>query len=105
MERPLLESAVRKWKSEINEIIYKLGITAFVETGTQYGSTTMYIASKHVDLPIYTCEIDQTSYEIAKKNLHVYPNVKAHLGSSEKFIASLISEGVLGEFPMFFLES
>ena len=43
MERPLIESAVRKWKSEINEIIYKhymkiynLIIITFDQTGGKF---------------------------------------------------------------------
>jgi hypothetical protein len=89
----------------INTLIEKCDVTSFVETGTYGGDSTSYIASKHPSLSVFTCEINEAYFKNASKKLKNFKNVKASNESSEKFITRLVSEGVLGKLPMFFLDA
>jgi hypothetical protein len=89
----------------VDDIISKLGVTSFVETGTQYAYTTIHVASRHSTLPVFTCEIDPVCFSKSAEKLITYPNISIFMESSEKFIDRLITEKTLGNFPMFFLDA
>lgn len=89
----------------VADMIKACGVTSFVETGTCTGITTEYMASSFPSLPIFSCEIDPQYYGPSSARLRVYKNITVSLESSEKFIARLVSEKTLGDFPMFFLDA
>jgi hypothetical protein len=65
---------------------------AFVETGTNVGSTTRYVGKLFPDMPVYSCELDEGAYRSAMsatkslKNVHLF-----NLGSQE-FLPKLYSD-------------
>ena len=85
-------------------ILEKLSVTSFVETGTGNGYTTEFIVS-HYNLPIFTCDIDEERYQLAKARLQQYLHVEIKNCSSEKYIQELIERRILGELPFFFLDA
>jgi predicted O-methyltransferase YrrM len=89
----------------VDGLIKECGVTSFIETGTHYGATTKHIAQRHPDLPVFSCEINDEYFRESSKRLQAFPNIKVFQESSEKFVARLVSEGVLGDLPMFFLDA
>lgn len=89
----------------IKILITKFNVTSFLETGTYCAGTTTYMALNYVDLPIFTCEINENYFQACSKRLSKYKNVTISKESSEKFIIRLIKEKTLGDFPMFFLDA
>jgi len=89
----------------VDGLIKQCGVTSFVETGTHYGATTKHVAGRHPDLPVFTCEINDEYFRESAKRLKEYRNVTVSQESSEKFVARLIAEGVLGAVPMLFLDA
>ncbi|HEY3932572.1 MAG TPA: hypothetical protein VGM58_09420 [Verrucomicrobiae bacterium] len=79
--------------------------TAFVETGTCRGYSTEFIASHHRQLPVFTSEVVQSSYELSKDALSKYLNVTPHLGNSSDWIGDMLSKRKFGDFPLFFLDA
>lgn len=91
-------------QNTIDVIIKQAGVTSFVETGTHYAATALYMAKKY-SIPILTCEIEDDCYNSCLNVLRPYTNVRLSKESSEKFIARIIQEGVLGDAPLFFLDA
>ena len=88
----------------VEDMIKKLNVSSFIETGTHTGDTTIYMAW-HFILPIFSCDISKEYYDLSTNRLAPFKHVKLSLESSEKFIERLINENVLGNFPMFFLDA
>jgi predicted O-methyltransferase YrrM len=63
-------------------------IDAVVETGTFIGGST--VAFSLVFDEVHTIEITPSTYQTSLKNLHNFPNVQCHLGSSEKVLHELL---------------
>jgi hypothetical protein len=87
------------------EIAKSLPVSSFVETGTWRGDSTQTIAMRFPRLPIYTCEIVEKTYHLARGVLKKYPTVTQSLGRSDEFIGQLIRERKIGDFPFFFLDA
>src|SRR5262249_31264967 len=87
------------------EVLQALPVSSFVETGTWRGDSTQTIAMRHPSLPIFTSEVVEKSYDLARAVLKRYPNITQDLGTSDEFIARLIAEKKLGELPFFFLDA
>jgi len=83
----------------------QMNATSIVETGTYLGSTTSLLAKMFPNTPIFSGEINKTSYTKAKKNLRKFPNVKVYNLSSPDFLNHLIDKNLLGERPLFFLDA
>ena len=47
----------------------------FIETGANVGSTLVYVAKQHPDLPCYSCEPDVKAYGFAQQRLAGFGNV------------------------------
>ncbi len=89
----------------VDNLIEKSGISSFVETGTHYAATTIHVASRHPQLPVFTCEINREYHDASAKRLEPHKNVRLSLESSEKFIARLLAGNDLGSKPLFFLDA
>ena len=68
-------------------LIHHYNCDAILETGTNSGDTTEFLARMFPSLPILTCEIQQKYVDVANIRLKGYDNVKVFLQSSEKFLA------------------
>jgi len=60
-----------------------------VETGTFVGDTTKYLASRHPDLKVFTCEINPRWYALAKRFCEGLDNIEFFLGESSLFLEQL----------------
>ena len=79
--------------------------TAFVETGTFRGYSTEFMARHKPELPIFTIEVEPSTYKLAKRALGKYPNITQFLGNSGDGIHDLIREQRLGSLPLFYLDA
>ena len=88
----------------LKEISRFFQITSFVETGTYRGDSSFIMTRNFPKLSIYTCEITEEFFEIAKERLRNYPKIRVFHQSSEKFLNNLPTEKT-GLFPLFFLDA
>lgn len=63
--------------------------TAFIETGSNVGSTLAYIAKNNPEIQCFSCEPDDEAFAEAKKNTRQYSNVSLFKGLSQDFIGYL----------------
>ena len=68
-------------------LIHHYQCDAILETGTNSGDTTEFLAKMFPSLPVLTCEIEQKYVDVACIRLDKYDNVNVYLQSSEKFLA------------------
>jgi hypothetical protein len=87
------------------ELLKAFPFTSFVETGTYHGYSTELVAIHHPNLPIFTSEVVENTYYIARAALKKYPNIHQTLGSSNEFIEKLVKDPAIGAFPLFFLDA
>ena len=86
---------------EVCYLIKMYGCDCIVETGTNTGDTTEFLAKCFPKIDIVTCEVDGQLYEIAKKRLGRYSNVTVERMSSNELVANKIN----AEFPFYFLDA
>ena len=77
---------------EIDYLINKYGCDAIIETGTNTGDTTEYLAKQYPNLTIITCEIEKNYTSIAKDRLSIYSNVYVFNETSEKIVKKFKNE-------------
>lgn len=80
-------------------------IDCIIETGTYKGFTTSFFARTFPHIQIYTCEIDNFNYKIARENLKMYRNVHIYKESSPDFVHNLIKNKKIGKRPFFYLDA
>jgi hypothetical protein len=73
----------------VNEIIQGCDISTFVETGTFVGDTTKYVASRHPDLKVLTCEINPRWCALAKRLCRGLDNIEFFQCESALFLERL----------------
>lgn len=78
---PEISSFVSMLKNRYN-------IEVAVETGSQYGYTTSFLAS--VFNEVHTIEIVPSSYQAAQNNLRHFSNAICHLGSSNEVLKDIL---------------
>ena len=82
----------------INSIVFD----AIVETGTFDGSTSGYMALTSKK-PVYTCELNQSIYDIARMRLRKISNINYFLGDSRNFLKKLVDSEI--KRVLFYLDS
>ena len=87
---------------EIDYIIRKYNVKTFVETGTNAGDTSYYMAKTYPDIKIITSEIDPYLFTFASDRLKEFDNVEVFLQSSEKTVKQ-ISDSI--ENPLYYLDA
>ena len=78
---------------------------AFVETGTNVGSTSRYVAQRFDDLPVYSCEPDSEAFQIAQRTLQDFDQVNLYKMQSLSFLERISSEDLLNSLNLFFLDA
>jgi hypothetical protein len=68
----------------VNELMPLIG--AFVETGTNVGTTARYVAKTYPGIPVYSCEPDLGAFAAARRNLADCPNVRLYNMKSPGFL-------------------
>lgn len=79
------------------------GATAFVETGTLWGDTCLWVTKRRPSIPIYTCEISPKAIAVSKEKFIGYDQIHLYPMSSEKVIP-LVADKV-GDLPIFYLDA
>ena len=87
------------------EVITAFKISSFVETGTNKGYSTIFVASMKRKLKIFSCEIKNDLFNISKDYLSSYPNISLYNENSPVFLKNILQSNVVGEFPLFFLDA
>lgn len=95
----------RMYQALVLELAGSCGITSFVETGTQTGHTTGFMAERFRRMPIYSVEVNPDLARQARERLRRFRNVTIIEGSSEAVLRDLIERGMLGQRPLFFLDA
>ena len=75
---------------------------SILETGTNIGDTTEFLAKTFSMLPVKTCEYKRDWYDIARYRLEKYSNVDIYGQSSQEFIFDNRNKS---SFPFFFLDA
>lgn len=70
---------------------YGLSTGVWVETGTNIGNTTAWIAQRF-DVEVLSLEPQLALFNEANRNLRRFPNVSLRLGTSEEVLPSLLSD-------------
>ena len=78
--------------SLVDHIITSAGITCFVETGSNVGSTVIYIAKRYPEISCYSCEPDRRAFELAEQNADGLDNVELYNLPSQEFLKILEME-------------
>ena len=84
-------------------VLIDAGATAFVETGTLWGDTCLWITKRRPNIPIYTCEINSKAIAVSRDKFVGYDQIHSYSMSSEKFIPFIA--GKLGNLPIFYLDA
>ena len=71
---------------EVCYLIESYHCDAILETGTNAGDTTEFLAEMYPHLPVLSCDIEQKYIDVAKVRLKDQKNAKVLLQSSEKFL-------------------
>jgi hypothetical protein len=80
------------------------GCTSFVETGTQHGYTTAF-ARRAFRTPVFSSELNNTSYLVAKMYLAWARQTKLSHSNSSEFLKENCNKENLGNNPMFYLDA
>lgn len=70
---------------------------AFIETGTNTGSTLVYVGRNFPSLPCYSCEPRKDAYEQAVRYSSELHNVNIRQIRSPEFLQALVDEKIIGE--------
>ena len=89
----------------IIEMIERLPITSFMETGTGLGDSTLFVGRANPELAVFTCEFSRQRYWHSKIRLRRWRNVEVSHGSSPEFLRDLLRKPQIAEFPLVFLDA
>lgn len=82
----------------------RLSFDAYVETGTYFGNTTLFLAG--CGKPVYTVESNPQYYRKASELVSSYPLVHLFLDDSPRFLQQLLSEAIaLQDLVFFYLDA
>lgn len=87
---------------EVLRLKERFGIKTAVETGTYHGTTTRWFA-EHFD-KVYSAEINEQNYIIAKAKLMNQTNVEVLLGNSPVVLETILPK-LEGEMLLFYLDA
>jgi len=82
---------------------FNLENSTWIETGTYYGDTTKYLSQ--FARKIITIEADVRLFNIAKKTLNKYKNIKIFNGQSQNILEKILVEEELSKNICFFLDA
>lgn len=75
----------RERQAMVREVAKAINFDAFVETGTFRGSTTAWVR-QHLQLPVWTVELDERSYRFCRWRFRTETDVHLHQGDSRRFL-------------------
>lgn len=82
-------------------------VDAFVETGTNVGSTLAYFAQTYPHIPCLSCEPDLEAFRLAQQNISGLANVTLYNQTSQQFLVTLREKhsGIFSKTPLFWLDA
>ena len=86
------------------DIVSAVPFDAIVETGTCLGDTTRYM-SQTTRHPVYSCELNQTFYTLAKMRLAGLTNIHLELTDSPRFLRKLGQDELADKDVFFYLDA
>lgn len=87
-------------------LVSKVAFTLAVETGTSLAATTQFLAKTFKDIPVYTSEIEQASFCIARERLKSFNHVTILNVDSRDLIRKIAGEaGDIDSLPFFYLDA
>ena len=86
------------------DIVSAVPFDAIVETGTCLGDTTRYM-SQTTWQPVYSCELSQTFYTLAKMRLAGLTNIHLELTDSPRFLRKLGQDELADKDVFFYLDA
>jgi predicted O-methyltransferase YrrM len=89
----------------VGGLIRSLDISLFVETGTNMGDSSRYVASLNTEIRVATCDINPEFVAKARRRLWRVHNVECSCISSEFFLKGIVSDLQGQIVPMFFLDA
>lgn len=91
-----------KLEQFVIDLFEKTKPAQFVETGSHMGWTSAWIAERFPHLPVYTVEVTEHYYHLARENLAPYPNASVSHDSSPDFLKKLFPLLSVGAAPTIF---
>lgn len=88
--------------SLVDDLIKRERIDCFIETGANVGSTLVYIAKRHPQLLVLSCEQDAEACRRARSHARGLKNVEIHHLASANFLKLLAKRSELFEKPCLF---
>ena len=90
----------------VEDILVRERIDVFIETGTNVGSTLVYLAARHPKIEALSCEPDGEAWRRARENARGLANVEIHHLSSVDFMKLLATrEGLFRKRCLFWLDA
>jgi hypothetical protein len=91
----------------VDDIVTRERIECFIETGTNVGSSLVYLAKRHSQLQALSCEQDAEAARRAREHASGLANVDIHTLSSADFLKLLAAKyrGLFGKRCLFWLDA
>jgi hypothetical protein len=90
----------------VEDIVVRERIEVFIETGTNVGSSLVYLASRYPNIEALSCELDGEAWRRARENARGLANVEIHHLSSVDFMRLLATrEGLFRKRCLFWLDA
>ncbi len=82
-------------------------IGAFIETGTNVGSTARYVCTEYPGVPVYSCEPSADAYAVAQRTLAGFPKSHLYQLPSPDFLHHLYGDRpeLAGSTNLFYLDA
>jgi hypothetical protein len=93
--------AQRYRREVVAQLFERLGLEVAVETGTNLGNTTNYLA-RTFDVPVHSSEIVPRYHHAARRMLREVPNAHLYLKDSRSFLRELAAQSEITSKPTFF---
>lgn len=90
----------------VDDLVIRERIQCFIETGTNVGSSLVYLAKRHPQVQALSCEQDAEACRRARKNARGLANVEVHHLASKDFLKLLAKRpGLFQKRCLFWLDA
>ncbi|MGK5557967.1 hypothetical protein ACSNOI_40815 [Actinomadura kijaniata] len=86
----------------VDELIRLYGCDALAETGCFYGDTTVYLAARYPQLPVWTCDVIAEHVMVTRHRLTGTPNASIRHCDSPELVADVLAQY---QRPLLFLDA
>lgn len=91
-------------KQIFQDLISTFHFDSIIETGTHIGNTTGYMAGES-NLPVYTSEINERFYSLARMRLSEFENITFELGDSREFLRNIARSNIKNDCVFVYLDA